>query len=327
MSYTIEDALRKMGFNSKYQGEGLRIATFETSRSTELLERNPNVHPVDDDWIQAPGAKNHAYYTTVIYMEFLPKAEVICLPATNKGFQYAINEFKPHIVNMSLSGSMAFHAHEKKLAEMAVLLTSSGNDGDKGETRAARDEWWWAVGAVELDNDYTLMPYSSHGLGFVRSVGIAGWTFENSKPKHGTSFASPFVGLLLANKYCEFKEKHGFFPSVFTGLDILRKYSDDIGQLADDIQTGYGLFNANNWLKYNVLEFSAVPSDVKMSVRYDQAKAYKKNDHFKMMDTFAIIDQNGRTQLPLRVLADETGGTLAYRKEGNIGKIKLIYVK
>lgn len=327
MAYTIEEALIKMGFSFNHDGEGLRIATFETSRSTELLKRNPNVHPVDDDWIQAPGAKNHAYYTTVIYMEYLPKAEIICLPATNKGFQYALDEFKPHIVNMSLSDSMAFSYHEKKLADMAVLLTSSGNKGDGGETSAARDEWWWAIGAVELNDDFDLMDYSSHGLGYVRSVGVAGWSFEGSKPKHGTSFASPFAGLLLADMYCKFKEDHGVFPSVFTGLDMLRKHSDDIQTLGDDLETGYGLFNNNNKLKYNVFEFSAVPSTVSTKIRYDMAKTYKKNGSPKSMDTMAIIDQNGRTQLPLRVLVEETGGTVLYSKEGNIGKIKVIYVK
>lgn len=329
MSYTLEQALKNNGFTFKYDGEGLRIATFEVSRSTELLKENPNVHPVDDDWIQQEGAKNHSYYTTSPYMKYFPKAEVICLPATNKGFNYAINEFKPHIVNMSLSDAMAFNSLEQKLSEQAVLLTSAGNSGDKGETRSARDEWWWAVGAVEMNDDFTPFTYSSWGLGTVRSAGIAGWTYEGSNPKHGTSFASPFVGMLLAEAYCKFKEDNGNFPHYFTGLDMLRKFSVDIQELGKDLKTGYGMFVLpdQDEYEYNTLEFSAIPAEISVSVNYQDARVYYKNGKRKVLDTMAVIDQNGRTQLPLRVVAEHMGGTVFYRKENGIGKIKIIYIK
>lgn len=327
MSYTLEEALKNNNFSFKHDGEGLRIATFEVSRSTELLKENPNVHPVDDDWIRAEGGKNHSYYTTSPYMEYFPKAEVVCLPATNKGFNYAINEFKPHIVNMSLSDTMAFNSLEQKLSKQAVLLTSAGNSGEKGETRSARDEWWWAIGAVEMNDDFTPFTYSSWGLGKVRSAGIAGWTYKGSKPNHGTSFASPFVGLLLADAYCSFKQTHGQYPHYFTGLDMLRSFSEDIQELGKDLKTGYGMVVLPDEYEYNTLEFSAVPATINVSVNYKDAKAYYKNGKYMQMDTMAVIDQNNRTQLPLRVVAEHMGGTVLYRSENGVGKIKIIYIK
>lgn len=167
-----------------------------------------------------------------------PNAEVYLLPSTNEAADFII-ENKIPIVSMSLSGSLMDDEHEKKMAEHAFIITSAGNIGDKGETTDARKEWWCAVGSV----DKNLQPkyYSSHGLGFVKTVSFSGIEILDMNSE-GTSFSAPILALALLDWYSWHKRTLGVYPTVTQTNMFIKMNSHDIWNEGKDLRTGWGIF-------------------------------------------------------------------------------------
>ncbi len=163
------------------------------------------------------------------------QVEVFMLPSTRKGLEYALS-LKPQIVSMSLSGTF-FPELEHELARYAFMLTSAGNYGDKGESYAARTDWWCAVGAVDK-YDKPLW-YSSYGFGKVKTV--ARLPVIGGKERPGTSSTCPVVAGILAHFFSWYKSKTGTYPSLDKVYRFIRENSHDIWEAGEDLRTGFGL--------------------------------------------------------------------------------------
>lgn len=163
----------------------------------------------------------------------LDNFEFVLLRHTMSGFAKA-KELGVHIITMSLSDSWGLSG-EQSVKDSILMITSAGNQGDKGETSAARREEWLAVGSV--DKDLKPRSYSSHGLKKVVTVGIDG-----NSGRYGTSFASPYVALLCGEMYRQHYLALGYFPTnPKVAVHWVKFHSHDIFEEGFDENTGYGL--------------------------------------------------------------------------------------
>jgi|GEM_PF-6289452 len=187
--------------------------------------------------LEMPLTENtHSELVVAVVRSMLPKSTIYLLPNRKDSFDF-IRENNIPIVNMSLSHSGVGYSKEKKLSKSAFLVTSSGNDGSKGEYNSATKESWCAVGAINRKR--VLQPYSSFGKGFVKVVSYSG-EIVNGVIFHGTSASAPVVFSLLSQWYVFYFENLKRYPSAKETYLFIERNIEDIGSVGFDLEFGYG---------------------------------------------------------------------------------------
>jgi len=239
--------------------------------------------------IDTPEGHSHSTKVIKIIKEFVPNAEIVLVGPNIHGVKKLIEE-KPAIVNMSMKTSGAPWL-EDELAKYSFLVTSAGNNGIKGESFAAMDDRWCAVGAVGSD----MMPkdYSSYGYGKVKTVAIPHFGF-------GTSYASPVITGLLAQWYVWHEEQTGYYPNVYDTNRFVKENSHDIWEEGKDLRTGWGLLRLPKQFQVDVL--AVIPGN-QIALRTSYTEGEEKKEKFIDLLVRPEI-KNDRLLVPFRGIGE-----------------------
>lgn len=225
----LTDALSYHRYRPALTGRGVRVAIFEMYTdlgSPVYMSDNPDYH------------HDNMIYNLLHHM--VPDADIAMLPNTNAGFKWAA-ENDVHIGVMSMNDSVTYGRYVVDAATSTLLITSAGNKGADGETRAARSSHWVAVGAAEMKGDLPVMEsYSSYGGGHVMTVGLTDFYLDGIRT-WGTSGAAPMVVGLMVQYYQHHLETLGYLPSPRTAWEFIKNNSHDFDHDGRDLRSGYGI--------------------------------------------------------------------------------------
>jgi len=250
----------------------------------------------------------HAVMVTEVVRDNLKEVaeedyEIFLLPPTREGFQWAIDN-GVQLTNMSMTGSIFALNDERKLSEQAVMITSAGNDGAKGEGTSARQEWWIAVGSVDIEEEPR--DYSSWGFDKVLTVAIDGQSTSRGICK-GTSCAAPVIFAEVLKYMINFQKEFNFIPTYKTVREFIKFNSSDIFEKGIDQRTGYGLFVSPK--KY---EFESYKIDDSYSTYLFQ------NEH----EVEGLTLPKYTTLCEPREVLERNGSTVNWNKETGITVVK-----
>lgn len=238
-------------YDKSQLGDGLKIAVLEYTTS-KIINKIKNVivpFPMMTTFLgKEEEDKNHAYKICSLISYYLPNSKIYLMSPNDKSLQFCIDN-QIDIVNFSGSNCFASDSLEKELSKTALLLTSAGNEGDKGEKFTAMSEDWLAIGAVEFYKDKNkdkikIADYSSYGNRKVISTGFSNLEFEeNNKTKvKGTSFACPMVAILIGQYKMNYYKNHSVNLNTSYLKSVIMRDSKDILEYFKDAKSGYGIY-------------------------------------------------------------------------------------
>ena len=247
-----EKAYCKIPRDKIIDGSKLRVVIMEDAKSYELKDiaqipfikdYNPSLH------------YSHDYKTTRNYLNFFPNnAQVFFVPNTQEGMAW-VRDNNIHILSMSMSGCRALDNLEEEVSKNTLIITSAGNNGEDGETKSARDEWWLSVGSAYLNKGYACRSsYSSYGTWATKAMGLDGYRLPETKSiLKGTSYGAPFFMAVLSYFYIWYDNKFGKFPTIKEVYDYISVACKDIEEDEYDKQSGYGVLTYNPQAYLNLL--------------------------------------------------------------------------
>lgn len=171
--------------------------------------------------------------------------ELYALPTSLDAVRKAI-ELNLDIINLSRTHSGIDENIWKNIAESynITLFAAAGNDGENEEEYAAQQDFWIAVGALNLLGNRT--SYSSWGLGAVLCMAqgdyishIAGF---NGILQKGTSFACPTAVATHAFFVQKYKLINNKKVSLEESIKFIQNNCKDMEKTGKDLPTGFGKY-------------------------------------------------------------------------------------
>ena len=185
------------------------------------------------------------------------------------------------------------HKAIKKCTENNIIvICASGNSGDLRTYYPACFPECITVGAVDINKKIAYFSTKNPEVD-VCQVGVDVWGANvggGYVKMSGTSMATPIVTGIAALIACKYKILFGKKITRSILYESLKLNTIDVGIEGVDIATGAGLCTLNQ--NYN---------DIKIFIDSDK---YLVNGKVKTMDSSPVIDDNNRTLVPIRFLAE-----------------------
>lgn len=242
---TLDEFKKIVKWNPKYTGKGLRIAITELGLGYDFdkyYDENINATKyISSDKNKMERINGHTNSVGYILRELFPDAKIFLLDSQKDETYEWIANNNIHIVNMSISNTMA---SVYKASKTSYLVTSAGNNGDSGESmRKSQSKYWFEVGALDVNNEkFELMDYSSWSYDRVDGAMLSGIETPYGI-FHGTSCSSPLYVGVLGQYYQAHNEFFNVYPSINQTLDFIDRHSHNVLLFDDDadLKIGYGL--------------------------------------------------------------------------------------
>jgi len=220
-----------------YTGKGVKIAVFENFKGhgANVADILKQVAP-DAEILERPKPG-----LTTINGHLTPESQ-----GKIRQFYWSLVGESVNIVEMSLGGNDTPEIEQAQrgvlLANNVTLITSAGNEGERGLSDAATLDTWISVGACTLINGKPKRTHYSSIGEKLDVCGFSGLYLSAGRYVHGTSFSAPWVAGMLALWFQWHKEKYGRYPTPEESLGFLKENAKDLLEPGHDPKTGYGLF-------------------------------------------------------------------------------------
>lgn len=216
------------------------------------------------------------------------------------------------VANISLGWSEDSTYHHEAIQKMhdagIIVVSSAGNSGEDGLTYPAKHKEVIAVSAINIEKERA--DFSS--IGEDTEICAAGyrvwstWPDDRFAPANGTSMASPHITGAIALMQSKAKMLHGRNLSTDEVRMILHNRAVDLGEEARNPKYGYGVFSFGS---------------LRRLIMKNGKKEYTVNGQKKNMDTTPYINDDNRTMVPARFVAEGLGYNVHWSEDERIVEI------
>jgi major intracellular serine protease len=305
------------------KGKGIKVAVLDTGcpehpdikvkESAMFIKDNYSMHKYD-----RKGHSTHVCGTVAANGKVLGVAPEVDLyvgkvlndigagsdDSISKGIDWA-KECKVDIINMSLGGSSklpkTYEAIKRAYTEGIFIACAAGNDPMAEVCYPARYDEVSAVAAVNLRK--IAADFSSWGDALdIAALGtqvFSTWLDGKYALLDGTSMATPHIAGAAALFQAKAMLRYGRKLSVQELRLLFDIYAEDVMLPGKDVFTGFGVFSFGRFERAEL-----PPIDMELTIG---SKQYKVNNVTKTMDTTPVMDNNARTLVPVRFIAQELG--------------------
>ncbi len=235
------------------------------------------------------------------------------------------------IINMSFGSptdSKEVHEQIKLCHEQGIIMiASAGNEGleynDYVDIKLYPEEYEEVISVGSVDSDLSWSDFESHGKS-IDMVGIGRQSVVMNKDgsyqkKSGTSMSAPQITGIFACVWSMFRQR-GQNPLVEDIKQYVLDRCVDLGTQGRDWYYGYGL------VTLDIIEhketrraLGVIKRTIKMQIGN---KTFEVDGKTQLMDTNPIIDENNRTLVPVRAIAEALGCEVSWDNDTRTITIK-----